>query len=558
MPSAAGADLVVSSTHKSLGSLSGSAMLHQGPEAERRLPAAAIDQALGLCASTSPSALALASLDAARARAVEHGERLLDATLHAATAARAQLASIAGVRVLGPELVGSPGVHGFDPLRLTVDLHDSGRDARAVFRALRRRHGIELEFATDRLLVAVLGIADGELGLAERFAAALLDTLWTIPLDVRRAGPPPPVRSRAGGLHAARGVARPAGARPGRGRGRQDRHRDAQPLSAGHPGGASGRAAGGRRRRDAGRRRRRRRPRARLGRRARDIRRRRSRGRERMLPLTLAFGASIAWGASDFLGGVASRRLPVVTVLFWAQLAGLVIAAMAWLATGAQLPARDVAALAAAAGLFELIGFAFLFRGLAVGEMSAVAPLAALTAVLPVGVALGAGERVAALEAGGMLLAVIGSAVTAGDPDNRRLVRGAGYGLAAAFAFGLFLLGLGEASEAGGPAAVLCGRLASVPALALVLARRRSSAKPRRDDAAVLAALGGLDVLANLAYAGAAAGHTGAAVAVLASLYPLTTVLLARTVLDERLGRARMAGVGAVLGGIALISIAGG
>ena len=109
--------------------------------------------------------------------------------------------------------------------------------------------------------------------------------------------------------------------------------------------------------------------------------------------------------------------------------------------------------------------------------MSTVAPLAALTAVLPVGVAVGAGERVAALEAGGMVLAVIGSAVTAGEPQSRRLVRGAGYGLAAATAFGVFLLGLGEASEAGGPAAVLCGRLASLPALALVLAWRRPGAR---------------------------------------------------------------------------------
>ena len=277
-----------------------------------------------------------------------------------------------------------------------------------------------------------------------------------------------------------------------------------------------------------------------------------------MLPLTLAFGASIAWGASDFLGGVASRRLPVVAVLFWAQLAGLGLAATAWLATGAQLPAADVAALAAAAGLFELLGFAFLFRGLAVGEMSAVAPLAALTAVLPVGVTVGAGERVALLEGGGMTLAVIGSALTAGDAQSRRMVRGAGYGLAAALAFGLFLVALGEASEAGGPAAVLCGRLASVPALALVLAWRRSSAPPRGNDAVVLGALGALDVLANLAYAGAAAGHAGAAVAVLASLYPLTTVLLARTLLHEQLGRARRAGVAAVLGGIAMISLAAG
>jgi arginine decarboxylase len=178
---AAGADLVVSSTHKSLGSLSGSAMLHQGPLAERWLPAGAIDQALGLLNSTSPSALALASLDAARARAVAHGERLLDATLRSAAAARAQLTGLPGVRVLGPELAGAPGVHAFDPLRLTVDLLDTGRDARAVARALRERHGIELELATDRLLVAVLGMGDGELGLAEHFAAALIETLWTVP-----------------------------------------------------------------------------------------------------------------------------------------------------------------------------------------------------------------------------------------------------------------------------------------------------------------------------------------------------------------------------------------
>ena len=190
--------------------------------------------------------------------------------------------------------------------------------------------------------------------------------------------------------------------------------------------------------------------------------------------------------------------------------------------------------------------------------MSAVAPLAALTAVLPVGVSVGAGERVAALEAGGMALAVVGSAVTAGDPESRRLVRGAGYGLAAAASFGVFLLALGEAADAGGPAAVLCGRLASVPVLGAVLVARRRAELPCRRDARVLAGLGALDVAANLAYAGAAAAGGTAAVAVLGSLYPLTTVLLARALLAERLGRARAAGVGAVLGGVALISLSAG
>jgi drug/metabolite transporter (DMT)-like permease len=334
-----------------------------------------------------------------------------------------------------------------------------------------------------------------------------------------------------------------------------------------------------------------------------------------VFPLSLALGASVAWGASDFLGGLVSRRLAVATVLFWAQLTGLALAAAAWLLAGGALPSGGAAAMGAAAGLAELAGFALLYRGLAVGEMSTVAPLAALTAVLPVAVSLGAGERVAALEAGGMALAIAGSALAAGDAAARRIARGAGLGLAAALAFGVFLLALGDAGEEAGPAAVLCGRIASVTVLAGFLAGRdatkvsdvfvapgrdatsvsdvfvapardatkvsdvfvapardttkvsdvfvaparaaglRGLRAPARADQPALALLGGLDVLANLAYAEAARRGADATVSVLGSLYPLTTVLLARAVLGERLGRSRMAGVTAVLGGVALISL---
>jgi drug/metabolite transporter (DMT)-like permease len=277
-----------------------------------------------------------------------------------------------------------------------------------------------------------------------------------------------------------------------------------------------------------------------------------------VLPVTLAFGASVAWGASDFLGGLASRRMPVAAVLFWAQLAGLTLAAAVWLVAGAPLPGARVALLGGAAGLAELAGFAFLYRGLAIGEMSSVAPLAALTAVLPVGVAVGAGERVAVLEATGMVLAVAGSAMAAGDPDRRRAARGAGLGLAAAACFGIFLLALGEAGETGGPAAVVAGRLSSVLVLGILVAARRRAAPPRGTDALALVALGALDALANLAYARAAADGGTAVVAVLGSLYPLTTVLLARTLLRERLGPARAAGIAAVFGGVALIGVSAG
>ena len=178
---AAGADLVISSTHKSLGSLSGSAMLHHGPDAEHRLPEAAVSEALALTETTSPSALALASLDAARARAVSSGRKLLSAPVREIAAARRRLARIPGVRVVGPEVIGAPGVQGFDPLRLTVDLHGTGRDAREVAGVLDSRSRIALEFATDRLLVAAFGIADGELGAGAALCEALVPALLRAP-----------------------------------------------------------------------------------------------------------------------------------------------------------------------------------------------------------------------------------------------------------------------------------------------------------------------------------------------------------------------------------------
>jgi len=115
------------------------------------------------------------------------GERALGALLESVAAARAQLTGAPGVRVLGPELAGAPGVHAFDSLRLTADLHDSGRDARAVATALRERAGVALELVTDRLLVP----APADAG---RFAVALLERLWSIAPADRPVVSLPPAR----------------------------------------------------------------------------------------------------------------------------------------------------------------------------------------------------------------------------------------------------------------------------------------------------------------------------------------------------------------------------
>jgi arginine decarboxylase len=163
---AAGADLVVAGD-----------LLLQGPQAERWLPAAAIDRAVRLCEPAGAAADPSAS----------PAESRIGALLRSVGAARAQLTGAPGVRVLGPELAGAPGVDSFDPLRLTVDLHDSGRDARAVAAALRERGGIALELVTDRLLVPAA--AD-----AKRLADALMATLWKIAPADRPVVPLPPAR----------------------------------------------------------------------------------------------------------------------------------------------------------------------------------------------------------------------------------------------------------------------------------------------------------------------------------------------------------------------------
>jgi drug/metabolite transporter (DMT)-like permease len=154
-----------------------------------------------------------------------------------------------------------------------------------------------------------------------------------------------------------------------------------------------------------------------------------------------------------------------------------------------------------------------------------------------------------------MAVAILATALAAWEPGDRRLADGAALGLAAALAFGVFFVALGEASEEGGVAAVVLARTASVGLLVIVAAVLRPALRVEAPIRGAVAALGALDLLANLAFSVAAARGADAPVAVLASVYPLTTVLLARTLLGERLGRVRLLGVTGVLGGVALISL---
>jgi len=152
-----GADAMIASTHKIVGSLTQSAMLLVSSSG--RVDIGTVARAVRLVRSTSPSSLLMASLDAARRQLAVHGEALLDRTILAAVKARAALDAVPGCSVLGDGLVGRPGVAGWDPLRIVIDVRGTGCTGYEVAEALRASYDIHVELSTHATLVLVLGIA---------------------------------------------------------------------------------------------------------------------------------------------------------------------------------------------------------------------------------------------------------------------------------------------------------------------------------------------------------------------------------------------------------------
>ena len=279
--------------------------------------------------------------------------------------------------------------------------------------------------------------------------------------------------------------------------------------------------------------------------------------------------ASLLWGTADFLGGTAARRLPVASVLGVSQLVALLGLVPLAAAIGAFDEPRSYVLPGLAAGLAGMAALAAFYRALAVGTMGVVAPIAALGVVVPIALGLVEGERPSGLQLLGMAVAVVG-VVLASGPE----LSGGGKGGAlplllagvAAVGFGLVLVLVAEGSggEEGTAGAVvmvlLTMRLASVLVLTglllVFLGRRGPEIGVRRGDLPVLVAIGAFDVGANGAFAVASQSDLVSVSAVLASLYPVVTVLLARRFHAERLAGVQLVGVGLALCGV--VALAGG
>ena len=281
--------------------------------------------------------------------------------------------------------------------------------------------------------------------------------------------------------------------------------------------------------------------------------------------ILLGLAAAVLYGSGDFLGGMATRRAHVLTVLAVAETAAVIAA----LSAAAMWPGQ--ASLAGltwgnSARLTGGLGLIIFYIGLATGPMSVVAPVSGLVStILPVAVALAQGERPGAGVYAGALLCLVAIvlASSAGDtsavsrPGRPGPGRAIGYGIASGASFGLFFLLIRNAGQSGELWPVAAGRIGELAIVLIAAAVLRRGLLPRGAGGRLLLAAAGagvIDVVANICYVAATrTGMFGLAV-VLASLYPGVTVLLARVVLGERLRWVQRAGLGLAAIGILLVA----
>lgn len=276
----------------------------------------------------------------------------------------------------------------------------------------------------------------------------------------------------------------------------------------------------------------------------------------------LALLSSGLWGSADFFGGLMSRRLPSIAVVAWSQASGLVLGLVVATVAGAWDDPSGWLPWAVLAGVSGALGLVAFYAALASGTMGVVSPIAALGAVVPVLAGVVAGEQPTGVQAVGIAVALLGAVLASGpelrgsggDPAAAR-VRSRSVLLAAlaAVAFGAALLAIGRGAEHSTVMTLVGMRSTSVAGFVVLAVVLRSVGDVRPRDLPALAAVGACDLAANLAFGFASTLGLLSITAVLGSLYPVATVLLARFVLKERLLAVQWAGVGAALVGVALI-----
>ena len=318
------------------------------------------------------------------------------------------------------------------------------------------------------------------------------------------------------------------------------------------------------------------------------------------MAILLALLASLGWGLSDFVGGLSSRSLPLRGVVSCMIAGGVATAALAAALTGSGYPGGAILVPGAIAGLASVTAIASLYKGLAIGSMSVVAPISAAYPIVPVAWGLAQGERPTALQFAGMALVVAGvilassvrekvaggaegSSAFADDgvsgarlpivplPDlgegiasrvrrdaathRPRMFASVMLGIVAALASGTVLTALSSASETDPFWGLIVTRGVGLVVMLVVVAAGRSGFGVRPRQMPLLLGIGVLDTVATGLFAIATTLGYLSVVSVIAALFPLGTIALARLALGERIQPQQSVGVAAALSGVALVAL---
>ena len=273
-----------------------------------------------------------------------------------------------------------------------------------------------------------------------------------------------------------------------------------------------------------------------------------------MRSIGLALGASLSWGVGDFFGPLKGRTLGALPVLLYVQLGGLLTIVLV-VATRGKGPTDATALLAIPAAISGTLGLYAYYRGIAVGAVSIVAPIAGVSAVIPVAFGIATGDRPSTWQWAGMATSLLGVFLASRENEGgRRVAAGVGLALLAAIGFGGYFPPMHAAGNADFWWASLIFRLTSTSVILAAVAVRRPALGVPAVQIPFLALIGTCDMLGVLLFAAASTSGLVSITSVLASLYPIVTVLLARVVLKERVARSQELGVVLTLAGVALIS----
>lgn len=270
-----------------------------------------------------------------------------------------------------------------------------------------------------------------------------------------------------------------------------------------------------------------------------------------MLAILLGLAAGIGWGVSDFIAGLAGRRVSPIMVGFIAQVTGLIVVALILLSVRPEGPSGAQIQWGALAGVCVAVGTIGLYQGLSAGSMSLIAPISSVGVLVPVAFGIAEGERPSALAWAGAAMVIGGLLVCGGarGPASRHGLAWAGL---AALGFGFFFVTLDRASVDGALWANGASWTSSMLVLAVVVVLVGAHNAPRPRSGVLMAGVGGvLAVSATLGFALATQRGLLSLVAVLASLYPAVTLALAQVTLGERLGGLQWVGIATVLAGVA-------